>query len=169
MNTRFRKVVHGPFTGAQFEIAKISMKQYMEVIGDLPLSISAAVRDDITLLQQAEKLTGAEADDLNRRSTELILTQGVRRIRFSDEEEWAPIEFWFGSQETCPPGATMIGDLGSDLDVLVDQVGRFSFNIQGGDALERFFREAGGLIAGLSGEAIQPEAVKPAPSRDDLN
>jgi len=169
MNTRFRKVVIGPFTGAQFEIAKISMKQYMEEIDDLPLSVASAIRDDMSLLSQAEKLTKDQSDELNRRSERLVLTQGVKRVRFSDNEEWTPMQFWFGTQETCPAGGTLATDLGSDLDVLIDQVSKFSFNIQGGEALERFFREAGRSLAGPSSEEVRTETVEPPPNGNNLN
>ena len=169
MNTRFRKVVFGPFTGAQFEIAKISMKQYMQEIGDLPLSIASAIRDDMSLLSQAEKLTKDQSEELNQRSERLVLTHGVKRVRFSDDEEWAPIQFWFGTQETCPAGGTLATDLGSDLDVLIDQVSKFSFNIQGGEALERFFREAGRADVGPSSEEVRTETVEPTAGRDNLN
>jgi hypothetical protein len=169
MNTRFRKVVFGPFTGAQFEIAKISMKQYMQEIGDLPLSIASAIRDDMSLLSQAEKLTKDQSDELSQRSERLVLTHGVKRVRFSDDEEWTPIQFWFGTQETCPTGGTLATDLGSDLDVLIDQVSKFSFNIQGGEALERFFREAGRADVGPSSKEIRAETVEPTAGRDNLN
>lgn len=167
MNTRFRKTVHGMFTGAQFEIAKVSMKVFMEEVGDLPISLSAAVRKEMDLEKQVSTLTPAQLAEANRRSEVCMLKHGVQRIRFSENEPWTPAQLWFGTQDSCPPEFIMASDLGGDFDLLVEEVVKHSFQLEGVRNLERFFRGAGSLDAGLSGPALRTEALADASLGND--
>lgn len=167
MNTRFRKTVQGLFTGAQFEIAKVSMKLFMEEVGDLPISLAAAVRKDMDLEKQVSNLTPTQLTEANRRSETCMIKHGVQRIRFSENEPWTPAQFWFGTQDTCPPEFIMASDLGSDFDLLVEEVVKHSFALEGVRNLERFFRGARGLDAGFSSETLRPTPLADAPLGDD--
>lgn len=151
----------GPFTGIMFEIRRVSMAAYMQELKDLPFSLAPGTAEELEKLRDGsavEKLTPQQKDDLNRKTLNLFLSQGIVRMKYPDEDWQAP-NIWFGAGE-CPESHVTVADLGSDADIIAAEVGQYSFNLKGVKALEGFFRDQQQSATGPSGEEIRDASVE---------
>ena len=147
--SKFHKKVIGPYTGEEFIIRRVRMKEFMTTLGTLPLATSSTVQDVLTQLQERAK----QADsDTENRIVQFYATKGV-----------VSPKIWFGKEEECPESQIYFEDLGSDLDYVVTEVINYSHEMVGLKQFAEFFRGAGTGDTGSDSEAVRPETIEPPP------
>jgi len=144
---KFRKDVVAPFSGQRFTIRRVSIKEFLTGMGQVPMHLTKTVQEALNdLKEKAEQDPEAE-----RQVTQFYLTRGVV----------AP-KVWFGSDGECPEGQICAGDLGGDGEYLVGEIIHWSYELAGLADMERFFRGTGAGPPGPDGQEIRAEAVEPA-------
>jgi hypothetical protein len=142
--TKFQKTVVAPLTGQEFLVRRVRLKEFVADLGMLPLATNGTVQDIIKGLSSK-----AEAGDVG---TEERIT------RFYAERGVISPKIWFGDETACPDDQLFYLDLGSDLDLLVQEIIAYSNTPQ---RLERLFREPVAADIGLNGAEVRSEAVEP--------
>lgn len=152
---KFYKVVTGLFTGQEFTIRKIRIKDYMVELGLLPVEIAESVSEQLKKFADSLKEKTQHDPEAENRSVKFFLTRGV-----------VSPKIWFGPESECPEDHILLDDLGSDSDVLVGQIINFSLEMPGLQSLGRFPEEPRAGDAGPSGQTILPETLPIAPNGD---
>ena len=153
---RFKKVVTSPFTGQEYLIRRIDVREYLREAGALPVIVSDSVAARLQEISDTLKSNSENNPALERRLSEFTLKNGVVK----DAEHPG---IWFGEYGDCPSDEIALADLASDLGFLVGQICEFSFEMSGLKEMEKFFRGTGAGDSGPRGEEVRSEAVIPAP------
>ena len=153
---RFRKTVTSPFTGQEYAIRRIDVREYLREAGVLPIIVSDSVTVKLQEISDTLKSNAANNPDLERKLGEFTIKNGVVK----DAEHPG---VWFGRYEDCPDDEIALVDLASDFGFLIGQICEFSFEMSGLKEMEKFFRGTGAGNTGPRGEEVRPEAVIPAP------
>lgn len=152
--SKFHKTVIGLFTGQEFTIRKIRIRDYMVELGILPIEVAESVSEQLKKFADSLREKNATDPEAEGRTIKFFLTKGVvsPKIHFGPE---------------CPSDSVAIEDLGSDVDFLVSQITNFSLEMPGLKSLGLFPEGPGAGDPGPGGPEVLPEAV-PAASNGDL-
>lgn len=147
--SKFTRKHLGVFTGQEFIIRKLVPREYMRIVGSLPIEIADSVEE--RLRQFTETVKEKMSDDKEaERINEWVLKYGVVEPKI-----------YFGEYNGCPEDQVHHLDLGGDADGLMVAIVAFTFEMPGlMAALERFSKESDGDPLGPDGKEIRAEAVE---------
>ena len=141
---KFRKTVTGPFTGHEFEIRRIGLREYMQEIGMLPSLTTESTEERLRKLSDDLKAESKADPELERKSIRFFLERGV-----------VSPKVWFGPEAKCPDNMVQCEDLAGDAVFLAAEISSFSFEMPGLKSMDKFFREPGSNHSGSGGEEIR--------------
>lgn len=145
---KFRKQATCPYSGQEFTIRRLRLREFMTEIGVLPIFMSQAA--DKAMEDFREKILTEPG--LEEKIVRFCLSRGVVKPKI-----------WLGADEECPDGQIAFDDLGSDADSLSAQVLEFSFRMAGLKDVEKFFRGGEPGNSGPPGAEVRTEAVESPP------
>ena len=152
---RFKKTVVSPFTGQEYLIRRVDVRDYLREAGALPIVVADSVTEQLQQISDSLRSNASVNPDIERRLKEFAIKYGVVK----DTEHPG---IWFGEYGECPEDEIAAIDLGSDLNFLAAQVCEFSFEMSGLKDMEKFFRGTGAGDSGPRGEEVRSETVIPA-------
>lgn len=146
--SKFRKELLGPFTGTQFTIRRVRLKEFMASLGTLPMATTNSVQEVLASLR--EKTEGGDGET-EAKITQFYASKGVIEPKL-----------WFGAEQDCPEDSIYFEDLGGDLDYVVGEIIKFSHEMVGLAEFEKFFRGPGAGDPRLDVPEVRPAAEQPA-------
>ena len=152
---RFRKSVVSVLTGQSYVIRRVSIREYLSMLGVLPVGLAEPVQKQLESLGERMRERAQTDPEAEGKTVEFALRNGVVEPRI-----------WFGAGDECPEDQVARGDLADDASFLANEVYAFSFDFAGLKSMEKFFRGAGAGDTRPDGGAVRPEAVVPAPEKD---
>lgn len=150
--SNFLRQVVSPFSGQEYEIRKLKIREYLTDMGAIPLGVPDSLAGDLSSVLERAR------DRLAERITEPDFEAKMRR--YCVEKGVVAPMIWFGLQEDCPQDALAADNAADDLGWLATQVLEFTFDLAFTRGLNKFFRDGDSRAVGHDGEEVRGEAVK---------
>lgn len=142
-NSKFRKMVKLPISGAEFEIRRIDPFEYSREIGELPLSILPQVSKELS--------EGGEQTE--------VRAETRKTVRFFLEHAVVSPKVWFGPDEECPEGQVIAADLGIEKWILMAAIVEYSDMVGSMEKMSFFFRGIRTTLPGYDSETVRDNPV----------
>lgn len=135
-----------PFTGQVYKIRKINLYEFIRYMGVLPADFEGTIAD---LMKKAfgEIQEKSKSDpEINTKTVEFMISKGVKSPKI-----------FFGDSEKCPEGQIAFEDLGTDMELLCNEVSVFSTQVSQEflKNFELFFSRTGTDNTGHDSETLQ--------------
>lgn len=147
INSNFHRAVVSPYTGQEYLIRKLAIRDFYRDIGVMPIGIPQGLSQDL------KALTDSVRSELEKRVDDKEFEQQL--VKYVLEKGVITPAVWFLERERCPETAVAVEDIGDDYHWLVDQVIEFTFNLAVTKDLDKFFRNERTGDPGLGGEEVR--------------